>query len=151
MRFEFKLPDIGEGVIEGEVVKWLVKDGEVIQAEQPVVEVMTDKATVVIPSPKGGKVLERHGKEGEMVKVHSTLLVVETEESGAKASAPAAAAKPAPVAAAAAPPPPAAIRAVPPPAAPRVVAAEPPRARPQLSAVPAPEESGQKIRATPVT
>ena len=75
MRFEFKLPDIGEGVVEGEVVKWLVNDGDAVQAEQPVVEVMTDKATVVIPSPKAGKVLERHGKEGEMIKVHSTLLV----------------------------------------------------------------------------
>jgi pyruvate dehydrogenase E2 component (dihydrolipoamide acetyltransferase) len=156
MRFEFKLPDIGEGVIEGEVVKWLVQDGDVIQAEQPVVEVMTDKATVVIPSPKGGKVLERHGKEGEMIKVHGTLLVVETEESGAKAGV--SAAKPA-TAASAAPPKPVApaapaaapIRAVPAPVAARVAAPEPQRARPQLSAVPTVEESGQKVRATPVT
>ncbi len=154
MRFEFKLPDIGEGVIEGEVVKWLVQDGEVIKAEQPVVEVMTDKATVVIPSPKGGKVLERHGKEGEMIKVHATLLVVETEGGSAQAAtspAPAQAAAPAKVA----PPPvaqaprPAPVAVVAKPAAP----VEPARPRPQLTAVPtAPsQEDGQKVRATPVT
>src|SRR5579862_2662256 len=103
MRFEFKLPDIGEGVVEGEVVKWLVNDGDSVQAEQPVVEVMTDKATVVIPSPKAGKVLQRNGKEGEMIKVHSTLLVLETEGAGGdeKAAAPA---KPAATATAAATP-----------------------------------------------
>jgi pyruvate dehydrogenase E2 component (dihydrolipoamide acetyltransferase) len=151
MRFEFKLPDIGEGVIEGEVVKWLVQDGDVIQAEQPVVEVMTDKATVVIPSPKGGKVLERHGKEGEMIKVHGTLLVVETGESGAQAAAPASKSPAVAPVKAVAPAAPAAIRAVPSPAPARVAAVEPPRARPQLAAVPAPEESGQKVRATPVT
>ncbi len=67
MRFEFKLPDIGEGVVEGEVVKWLVNDGDTVQAEQPVVEVMTDKATVVIPSPKAGKVLQRSEQGREMI------------------------------------------------------------------------------------
>jgi pyruvate dehydrogenase E2 component (dihydrolipoamide acetyltransferase) len=160
MRFEFKLPDIGEGVIEGEVVKWLVQDGDVIAAEQPVVEVMTDKATVVIPSPKGGKVLERHGKEGEMVKVHATLLVVETDDAGAKkapeqakpaSSSPAAAVAPSKPAAAPAPAQAApAIRAAPPAAASRAVA-EAPRPRPQLAAVPNPEENGARVRATPVT
>ena len=49
--FEFKLPDIGEGVVEGEIVKWLVKAGDVIGEDQPLIEVMTDKATVTIPSP----------------------------------------------------------------------------------------------------
>jgi pyruvate dehydrogenase E2 component (dihydrolipoamide acetyltransferase) len=161
MRFEFKLPDIGEGVIEGEVVKWLVQDGEVIKPEQPVVEVMTDKATVVIPSPKGGKVLERHGKEGEMIKVHSTLLVVETEGAAAQPAAAPAPAQGAPApspaqAAPANPPPPA---AAPRPAPIAAVASkpaqspEPARPRPQLSAVPpAPaQENGAKVRATPVT
>ena len=55
-QFEFKLPDIGEGVVEGEIVKWLVKPGDVLTEDQPMVEVMTDKATVTIPSPKAGKV-----------------------------------------------------------------------------------------------
>ena len=58
MAFEFKLPDIGEGVVEGEIVKWLVKPGDRIEVDQPMVEVMTDKATVVIPSPKKGVVAE---------------------------------------------------------------------------------------------
>jgi pyruvate dehydrogenase E2 component (dihydrolipoamide acetyltransferase) len=60
--YEFKLPDIGEGVVEGEIVKWLVKDGDVVAEDQPLVEVMTDKATVTIPSPKKGRVVQTHGK-----------------------------------------------------------------------------------------
>ena len=53
-RFEFKLPDIGEGVVEGEIVKWLVSTGDKTEADQPLVEVMTDKATVTISAPKAG-------------------------------------------------------------------------------------------------
>ena len=56
MAFEFKLPDIGEGVAEGEIVKWLVKAGDAVREDQPLVEVMTDKATVEIPSPRAGTV-----------------------------------------------------------------------------------------------
>jgi pyruvate dehydrogenase E2 component (dihydrolipoamide acetyltransferase) len=76
-RFEFKLPDIGEGVTEGEIVKWLVRQGEVVTEDQPMVEVMTDKATVTITSPKTGKVLELNGREGQVVAVHSTLVVLD--------------------------------------------------------------------------
>lgn len=114
--FEFKLPDIGEGVVEGEIVKWLVKPGDVIKEDAPLVDIMTDKATVTIPSPRGGKVLRTHGKEGEMAKVHHPLVDLETEGgasapaksgNGHPAPAPAPAAKPAapsaPVAVAAAP------------------------------------------------
>jgi pyruvate dehydrogenase E2 component (dihydrolipoamide acetyltransferase) len=72
---EFKLPDIGEGVHEGEVVKWYVKEGDSVKENDPVVEVMTDKVTVQIPSPVTGKILERRAKEGEVVKVGSTLVV----------------------------------------------------------------------------
>jgi len=78
--FEFKLPDIGEGVVEGEIVKWLVKPGDVIVEDQPLVEVMTDKATVTIPSPKQGKVTKTHGKEGEIAKVHFPLVEIELGE-----------------------------------------------------------------------
>src|SRR5688500_17773834 len=89
--YEFKLPDIGEGVVEGEIVKWLVKEGENVAEDQPMVEVMTDKATVTIPSPKKGKVIERKGAEGAIAKVHETLVVLDVEgAAGAAAEKPAA-------------------------------------------------------------
>src|SRR5881398_1196715 len=75
MAREFKLPDIGEGVHEGEVVKWFVKEGDPIRENDPIVEVMTDKVTVQIPSPVTGKVLQLRAKEGEVVKVGTTLVV----------------------------------------------------------------------------
>lgn len=73
--YEFKLPDIGEGVTEGEIVKWLVSPGDVVIEDQPIVEVMTDKATVTITAPKAGKILETRGTEGGLVLVHSVLVV----------------------------------------------------------------------------
>ena len=57
MTFNFKLPDIGEGVAEGEITRWLVKEGDAVKEDQPMVEVMTDKATVTITSPRAGVVL----------------------------------------------------------------------------------------------
>src|SRR2546430_10820088 len=75
MAREFKLPDIGEGVHEGEVVKWFVKEGDPVKENDPIVEVMTDKGTVQIPSPVTGKILQLRAKEGEVVKVGSTLVV----------------------------------------------------------------------------
>ena len=65
--FVFKLPEIGEGVIEGEVVRWLVSQGETIAPDQPVCEVMTDKATVEISSPTGGLVQRLHAEEGDII------------------------------------------------------------------------------------
>src|SRR3954463_3358643 len=85
--WDFKLPDIGEGVVEGEIVKWLVKNGDEIKEDQPMVEVMTDKATVTIPSPKKGRVLKTHGKEGDIAKVHHALVTLELEGSAASVSA----------------------------------------------------------------
>jgi pyruvate dehydrogenase E2 component (dihydrolipoamide acetyltransferase) len=93
-QFEFKLPDVGEGVVEGEIVKWLVKAGDEIVEDQPLVEVMTDKATVTIPSPRRGKVLRTIGKEGEIAKVHETLVVLDVEGGSAQPAAPAQAAPP---------------------------------------------------------
>ena len=58
-RFEFKLPDIGEGVAEGEIVNWLVNEGDSVNENQEMVEVMTDKATVTIGAPKTGTVAQR--------------------------------------------------------------------------------------------
>jgi len=77
--YVFKLPDIGEGVVEGEIVKWLVRAGEDVAEDQPLVEVMTDKATVTIPSPKQGRVVQTHGKEGEIAKVHDALVTLELD------------------------------------------------------------------------
>ncbi len=76
---EFKLPDIGEGVHEGEITKWLVKEGDPIKEEQLFVEVMTDKVTVQLPSPYTGTVLKILAKEGEVVKVGSPIIVVGEE------------------------------------------------------------------------
>ncbi|MCP3100848.1 2-oxo acid dehydrogenase subunit E2 [Myxococcus sp. K15C18031901] len=77
--FEFKLPDLGEGVMEGELVKWHVKEGDVVKEDQVLAEVMTDKATVTVPSPKAGRVLKTHGKEGDMAKVHQLLVTLDIE------------------------------------------------------------------------
>lgn len=78
-RFEFKLPDIGEGVTEGEIVSWLVKVGDHVAEDQEMVEVMTDKATVTIGAPKSGKVSELRAKEGESVPVGQVLVVLDLE------------------------------------------------------------------------
>ncbi|HUM12523.1 MAG TPA: dihydrolipoamide acetyltransferase family protein [Myxococcaceae bacterium] len=107
--FEFKLPDLGEGVAEGEIVKWLVKPGDTVQEDQSVVELMTDKATVSVPAPRAGKVVSLHGKEGDIAKVHHPLLTLEVA-GGAPAAA--AASAPASSAPAASGPAPAAARAV---------------------------------------
>ncbi|MEK7388993.1 MAG: DUF2118 domain-containing protein [Elusimicrobiota bacterium] len=73
MNFEFKLPDIGEGLVEGEIVKWFVKVGDRVAENQPLVSVLTDKAEVEIPSPKSGTIVKLHGKPGEKIKVHAPL------------------------------------------------------------------------------
>jgi pyruvate dehydrogenase E2 component (dihydrolipoamide acetyltransferase) len=87
-RWEFKLPDIGEGVTEGEVVSWLVKPGDVVTEDQPMVEVMTDKATVTITAPKAGTITETRGKIGEIVQVHGVLVVFELGGGAVAAPAP---------------------------------------------------------------
>jgi pyruvate dehydrogenase E2 component (dihydrolipoamide acetyltransferase) len=87
MAFEFRLPDIGEGVVEGEIVKWHVKPGQEVKEDDPLVEVMTDKATVIIPSPRKGKILETRGEEGSIIKVGAVMLTLDTGD-GAVAEAP---------------------------------------------------------------
>src|SRR4051812_12882658 len=81
MAFEFKLPDLGEGVHEGEIVRWLVREGETVRPEQPLVEVMTDKVTAELPSPVGGRVAALNGSPGDVVPVGSVLLSID-EDSG---------------------------------------------------------------------
>ena len=73
----FLLPDLGEGLTEAEIVRWLVTDDEVVAVDQPVVEVETAKSVVELPSPYAGRVASRHGAEGEVVAVGSPLLTVE--------------------------------------------------------------------------
>jgi 2-oxoisovalerate dehydrogenase E2 component (dihydrolipoyl transacylase) len=74
----FKLPDLGEGVVEAEIVAWHVSPGEVVRMDQPLVDVMTDKATVTIPSGVVGRVLHTHGKVGETVAVGAELVSFDT-------------------------------------------------------------------------
>jgi 2-oxoisovalerate dehydrogenase E2 component (dihydrolipoyl transacylase) len=116
-RFIFKLPDVGEGTAEAELVGWHVKVGDMVAEDQIVADIMTDKATVEITAPVSGKVLALHGQPGEMVPVRGPLVEFEVEGAGnasdaepapapkaEAAPAPAAKADPAPVAAPAAQP-----------------------------------------------
>src|SRR4051812_14210212 len=95
MTYEFKLPDIGEGVVEGEVVRWLVKEGDSLREDQPMVEIMTDKATVEIPAPRAGRVAKRMYAEGQLCPVGKVLITIDLEGGpAAMVTATAAAAKP---------------------------------------------------------
>ncbi|SNC74703.1 2-oxoisovalerate dehydrogenase E2 component (dihydrolipoyl transacylase) [Marinobacter sp. es.048] len=86
---DFILPDIGEGIVECELVKWLVSEGDVIEEDQPVAEVMTDKALVEIPAPYKGRVTRLYYKEGDIAKVHAPLFELVDESEGAgQATAP---------------------------------------------------------------
>ena len=80
--YEFKLPDIGEGVVEGEVVTWHVSVGDSVSEDDPVVDVMTDKATVTIPSPTDGTVVSLNGEVGDMIAVGSVLIEFDTGAAG---------------------------------------------------------------------
>ncbi|MHC4262986.1 MAG: 2-oxo acid dehydrogenase subunit E2 [Planctomycetota bacterium] len=101
---EFKLPDIGEGIAEGEIVQWLVAAGDTVEEHQAVVEVMTDKATVEVPAPAAGTIQELRASDGEVVPVGDVIFVMSTGAGApVAAAAPAAAPTPAPVAAAPAP------------------------------------------------
>ena len=86
MAYEFRLPDIGEGLHEAEILNWFVSVGDVITADQNVVEVQTDKAAVEIASPVGGKVLQLGGNTGDVVKVGELLVAVDTTADGSAAS-----------------------------------------------------------------
>jgi pyruvate dehydrogenase E2 component (dihydrolipoamide acetyltransferase) len=148
---EIKLPDIGEGVNEGEIVRWLVKEGDSVAHDQPLVEVMTDKATVEIPCSAAGKVVKIIAKEGQIVKVGGALL---TMDSGAGAStdaspspAPAKAAQPAQPESGAPPPAPAQA-----PSAPKVATAQA-AGQPSIgdSQEVSPPAAGADVLATPAT
>ena len=112
--FVFKLPDVGEGIAQAEIVTWHADIGDVVREDQPLVDVMTDKATVEIGAPVAGRIVSRKGEAGKMAAIGAELVVIETD---AAATVPAPLASPAPTAAAS-----------PPPAVP--VAAAPARLRP---------------------
>ena len=101
---EFQLPDIGEGVHEGEIVRWIVAEGAAVTEDDPVVEVMTDKATVEIPSPATGTVSKHLYGEGDVAKVGDVIFTIEGGAGGVAPAAPAAEVPAAPVEAPAAAP-----------------------------------------------
>ncbi len=118
-QYVFKLPDVGEGTAEAEIVAWHVKVGDVVKEDAPLVDVMTDKATVEMTSPVDGKIISIHGEPGDMAPVGGQIVVFETAGEGESEPA------------AAAPPPP------PPPPKPEVKAAPPaPPPPPQSEAKP---------------
>jgi len=90
--YQFRLPDVGEGVAEAEIVAWLVKVGDVVEEDQNIAEVMTDKATVEISSPVAGVVIAIHGEVGGALPVGAVLVEFESEEGSDAAAAPAPAA-----------------------------------------------------------
>ena len=76
MAYEFKLPDLGEGLTEGEIARWLVSEGQEIAEDDPLVEIATDKTTVEIPSPAAGTVSQILVAEGDVVPVGTVLVVI---------------------------------------------------------------------------
>jgi pyruvate dehydrogenase E2 component (dihydrolipoamide acetyltransferase) len=82
---EFKFPDVGEGIAEGEIVRWLVAVGDTVRAHQPIVEMETDKAVVELPSPRSGVIRELRGAVGDTVAVGAVLAVIEEAEETAVA------------------------------------------------------------------
>jgi 2-oxoisovalerate dehydrogenase E2 component (dihydrolipoyl transacylase) len=78
-KYEFKLPDIGEGIAEAEIVAWHVKIGDRIEEDQPLADMMTDKATVEMETPVAGKIVELAGEVGDQIPIGSVLAVIETD------------------------------------------------------------------------
>lgn len=79
MAYNFKLPELGEGIVEGEIASWLVKTGDDVQEDDIIAEIQNDKATVELPSPVNGKVLELKAEEGDTVEVEQVIVVFDAE------------------------------------------------------------------------
>ncbi len=79
MVYSFSMPDIGEGIAEGEILKWMVKEGDKVKEDQPLVEVMTDKVNVQIPAPRSGTISKIFVREGEVAKVGQTIVDISEE------------------------------------------------------------------------
>lgn len=95
MAVEFRFPDVGEGIHEGEIVRWLVTEGEHVRADQPLVEVETDKAVVEIPAPQAGTILRLASAAGQKIQVGDVLVVIGDATTEAAETPPAAPAPPA--------------------------------------------------------
>jgi pyruvate dehydrogenase E2 component (dihydrolipoamide acetyltransferase) len=145
MAFNFYMPDIGEGVVEGEIVSWKVKQGDRVKLDQPLVEVMTDKATVELPSPRAGTIVKIHYQDGQICPVGQILVTIEEEAGAAASPGPAGNGQPGH----ASPPPPAPHAAAPPtPPAPAQAAGPRPRS-PTHTASPPPFPPGPSAAAPP--
>src|ERR671933_1389463 len=96
MAYELKLPDLGEGLTEGEVARWLVSEGQEVAEDDPLVEIQTDKTTVEIPSPASGTVSRILVDEGKIVPVGTVLIVIGGEPDGDQPRAEQPPARPAP-------------------------------------------------------
>jgi 2-oxoisovalerate dehydrogenase E2 component (dihydrolipoyl transacylase) len=146
-QFTFKMPDLGEGTVDAEIVAWHTKPGDVVTEDQLIVEVMTDKAAVEVPAPVSGRVVSVTGAPGDKIAVGSPLIVFELAEGSAgdapAAAAPAATLRPAPTPSAAAAPPQR------PAATPPAAAAAPQRPAP-LKAVGTPAQTVAVAAAAPV-
>lgn len=78
-RYQFKLPDIGEGIAEAEIAEWKVKVGDLVEEDQPLVDMLTDKAAVELTSPVAGRIVKLAGEPGEMIAIGSVLVEIETD------------------------------------------------------------------------
>jgi 2-oxoisovalerate dehydrogenase E2 component (dihydrolipoyl transacylase) len=145
-QFTFKMPDLGEGTVDAEIVAWHTKPGDMVSEDQLIVEVMTDKAAVEVPAPVSGRVVSVTGAPGDKVAVGSPLIVFELTDG---ASAPAMAAAPASAAPAAKPSAPAATAAAPPTAAPSATTAAAAPATAATPAAPVPFARAGRVMASP--
>jgi len=98
MAKEFRFPDVGEGITEGEIVHWLVQEGDEVKVDQTLAEIETDKAIVEMPSPYAGTVLKLHVREKEIVKVGQPLVTIGEKGETLAAAAPASGLAPSPAA-----------------------------------------------------
>ena len=131
-RYVFKMPDLGEGTVEAEVVAWHVKVGDFVNEDQVIAEVMTEKAAVELPSPVTGRVLSQTGAPGDMVPVGADLIVFDTDSGEEADEVPAAA--------------PAAVAVAPP-----IVSSPPPSVSAPAKAAPAGEKHHGRVMASPAT
>ena len=148
-RYEFKLPDIGEGIAEAEIVAWHVKVGDTIGEDQQIADMMTDKATVEMESPVAGKVVQLAGEVGDQIPIGSVLAVIETEGAAPAEAAPAPAVEEVPIADGAAEPTPAQAQELPTTAveaAPEAPRAPEPRVEPEVAKK---EGGGAHVLASP--